>query len=421
MDNIIAIIGVGYVGLQNAIAISQLGLEVIAFDKNSNRINELKSGLDKNYESNSFARPNLKFTDNTEELKKANYYLISVPTPINEHFVPDVYPLKNAAQLVASVLKKHDVVILESTVYPGATRELLIPILEEDSGFKSGIDFYIGYSSERIVPGDSSHNLSNMFKVISGQNDVALQKIKELYEQIFKTKLFCASSLEVAEASKLLENIQRDVNIALMNEFAQVMEKMGVSFTEVHEAASTKWNFLPFKAGLVGGHCIPEDPYYLIYQASKFAGLTNLISEARRVNEQFVRYIVEMTVKLITRQGLALKSGKVVIMGVSFKPNVSDTRHSLSITLYKRLKDVGLDVVVCDPIANRFHLDLPWVKVDDIKNSPALILTQPHDEFLAISPEKYSTMLKQHGVFIDIPGAFIKNKNFNNDICYWSL
>lgn len=421
MDNIIAIIGVGYVGLHNAIAISKLGLQVIAFDKNPQRISDLKDGIDRNDEFYDFARDNLLFTDLEENLKPANYYLISVPTSINEHFVPDVFPLKTAGKLVASVLKKNDVVILESTVFPGATRELLIPILENETGLKSGIDFYTGYSSERINPGDELHNLSNMYKVISGQNDIALKKITELYEQIFESKLFCASSLEVAESSKLLENIQRDVNIALMNEFAQVMGKMGISFNEVLAAASTKWNFLPFKPGLVGGHCIPEDPYYLIYQANKFGGSTNLIGEARRVNEQFVRYIADIAIKLLTQQGHALSSGKIVLMGLSFKTNVKDTRHSLSLVLYKRLRDFGMDIVICDPVVNTNQFDLPWINLEDINNSAAIIIAQDHDEFAALSSDEYSDKLMPKGLFMDIPGMFTKQPNFKKDILYWRL
>ncbi len=421
MDIIIAIIGVGYVGLQNAIAISKLGLKVIAFDKNPQRVSDLKEGVDRNDEFYDFVRDNLIFTDLEENLKQANYYLISVPTSINDHFVPDVFPLKNAAQLVARVLKKSDVVILESTVFPGATRDLLVPILEKESGLKSGTDFFIGYSSERINPGDEIHNASNTYKVISGQNDTAVKKITELYEQIFVGKVFCASSLEVAESSKLLENIQRDVNIALMNEFAQVMGKAGISFSDVLAAASTKWNFIPFKPGLVGGHCIPEDPYYLIYQANKFGGLTNLISEARRVNEQFVLYVADMTIKLLTQQGHALNKAKIVLMGLSFKKNVKDTRHSLSLVLYKRLKSFGMEVVICDPVVNNNQFDLPWIQLEDIRNSTAIIIAQDHDEFTALSCEEYSDKIITKGLFMDIPGMFAKEPNFNKDILYWRL
>lgn len=421
MDMIIAIIGVGYVGLQNAIAISKLGLQVIAFDKNKKRIDELSNGIDINHEAESFSRANLMFTDDISELAKAHYYLISVPTPINKHFVPNIHPLKSAAKEVGQVLKKNDVVILESTVFPGATRELLIPVLEEMSGLTSGIDFFVGYSSERIVPGDSSHNLSNMYKVISGENEASLEKVKHLYEKIVPLRLHCAPSLEVAESSKLLENIQRDVNIALMNEYAQIMEKMGISIHDVLEAACTKWNFLPFKPGLVGGHCIPEDPYYLIYQANKVGGAVNLISCSRQVNERFVYFIANMLVKLLTKKEVSLNSGKVVILGVSFKANVSDIRHSLSISLFKLLEDLGIELLVCDPVADKLDLNLPWVDMEDIHDCAALILAQAHDVFLEISPFQFSEKLIKNGAFIDIPGAFTKQKDFRDDITYWSL
>jgi UDP-N-acetyl-D-galactosamine dehydrogenase len=421
MDKIVAIIGIGYVGLQNALAIAKLGLKVIAFDTNHERISELKNGFDKNHEALTFTAENLHFTDDAHELENANYYLISVPTPVNTHFVPDIFPLKSAARQVGETLKKEDVVVLESTVFPGATRELLIPILEELSGLKSGTDFFVGYSSERIVPGDNTHNLSNMYKVISGQNPEALKRIKDLYEQIVPLRLHCAPSLEVAESSKLLENIQRDVNIALMNEYAQVMEKIGVSLHDVLEASGTKWNFLPFKPGLVGGHCIPEDPYYLIYQASKVGALTNLISCARQTNEQFVRCIADTVIKLLMKQKIGLNNSKIVLLGASFKPNVSDMRHSLSIVLYKYLKNLGFDMLICDPIAHQTGFNLNWIDLNDIKECSAVILTQAHDAFITISPDVLSTTLIEHGVFIDIPCAFTKKAHFRPDIYYWSL
>lgn len=421
MDDIIAIIGVGYVGLQNAIAIAKAGLKVIAYDTNKNRINDLSRGIDRNYAETDLINPNLIYTYDTALLTEANYYLISIPTPINEHMVPDIFPLKAASKLVAKVLKVNDVVVLESTVFPGATRDILIPVLEQYSKLESGTDFYVGYSPERIVPGDSSHNASNMTKVISGQNNKALEKIKKLYEQVFTLNVHCSPSMEVAESSKLLENIQRDVNIALMNEFSQIINKLGISFYDVLEAAKTKWNFLPFTPGLVGGHCIPEDPYYLIYQANKLGALPNLVSCARQTNEQFFHFIVDATVKLLTQQGFSLKDAKVVVMGISFKPNVTDTRHSLSIVLYKALKDIGFDVVACDPMVNNANRDLDWVNWNELKECQAMIICQAHSKFLEISPEHFSEKIVPNGVIIDIPGAFNQKDAFRTDINYWSL
>ncbi len=420
MKTTIAVVGIGYIGLQNAIAFSKAGLSVIGFDINKTRINELADGIDRNHEVFDFASPNLIFTDDPAALKKATYFLISVPTPINEHYVPNIFPLKSASAEVAGVLKKGDVVVLESTVFPGASRELLIPILEQKSKLKCGDDFYAGYSSERIVPGDSVHNFSNIYKVISGQNGEALEKIMALYQKVFARNLHCAPSMEVAEASKLLENIQRDVNIALMNEFAQMMEKMGISIHDVLDAAKTKWNFLPFKPGLVGGHCIPEDPYYLIYQANKLGGYPNLISCARQVNEQYVDFIVSMLIKLLTKQGFLLTGAKVAVLGMSFKPNVNDTRHSLSIVLTKKLQALGIDVCVCDPLARRENIPFNWVELNDLEKCHAIIMAQAHNEFTKLSALSYSNKLIHKGIFIDITGVFSQAKLFREDITYWS-
>ncbi|MBA2648688.1 MAG: nucleotide sugar dehydrogenase [Legionella sp.] len=418
---IVTIIGVGYVGLQNAITFSKTGLNVIGFDHNKDRIIELSRGFDRNRESFNFTCANLTFTDDINKIANANFYIISIPTPINEHLVPNIYPLKIAANEIGQIIKKGDVVILESTVFPGATRDLLIPILEEQSKLKSGIDFFVGYSSERINPGDTSHNLDNVSKVISGQNREALIKIQKFYQKIPKLVLHCAPSMEVAESSKLLENIQRDVNIALMNEYARIMEKMGISIHDVTDAAKTKWNFLPFKPGLVGGHCIPEDPYYLIYQANKVGISPNLIACARQTNEQFVNFIMDMAIKLLTKQGLSINNAKIAILGASFKPNVPDIRHSLSIVLYKNLEEMGMEVVICDPLCHKADLKLQWVELIQLDNCQAIILAQEHHELLKISINEYSQKIINNGIFIDIPGAFTKKALFRADIAYWSL
>lgn len=419
MKKIIGVIGIGYVGLQNAIAISKAGFMVIGFDKDKNRVTELQQGIDKNQEAVNFSNSNLIFTDDLATLTEANHFLISVPTPINERRIPNVFPLKSASRMLADIIKKDDVVVLESTVFPGATRELLIPILEEQSGLKSGLDFFVGYSSERIVPGDT--HSKNTTKVISGQNAEALKRIKALYEDISSLKLHCAPSIEVAESSKLLENIQRDVNIALMNEFAQIMETMNLSIHDVLDAAKTKWNFLPFTAGLVGGHCIPEDPYYLIYQANKSGGVHSLISCARQTNEQFYHFITEVLVKLLTQQGIALRDAKIGILGMSFKANVTDMRHSLSIVLYQALKALGMHPVACDSRVKRIANGIEWQDLDQLENCQALIICQAHNEFLEAGSEVLRSKLVPNGVFIDIPGIFSKLNDFREEVKYWSL
>lgn len=421
MDPVICVIGVGYVGLPTAVAFAQQGLQVIGFDKNDDRVTELNQGVDNNHQCINFAHPNLVFTSVLTDIAKANFYLISVPTAVNEHYVPNIFPIKCAAKDIGSVIKKGDVVVLESTVFPGATRELLIPILEEISGLHSGRDFYVGYSSERIDPGNENQNLSNIYKVISGQNKQALSKIENLYSKIYKGRLHCAPTMEVAESSKLLENIQRDVNIALMNEYAQILHKMDVSIHDVLQACATKWNFLPFKPGLVGGHCIPEDPYYLIYQANKQGAIHNLVSCARQTNEQFVHFIKDMLIKFLSEQNTVLKNAKVAVMGISYKANVADTRHSLSITLYKLLKEIGIQVYACDPIADHNHTQLNWVELSDLVDFNALIIAQAHPQFKQMDPFQLGEKLNKNGIIMDLANIFTTPPVFRTDILYWRL
>jgi UDP-N-acetyl-D-galactosamine dehydrogenase len=422
MEPIVAIIGTGYVGLISALNFSKLGLKVIAFDINEQRIKELSSGVDSNQEIAKINRKNLVFTSDVSQLREAHYFLISVPTPLNIHQIPDLRALKSAAKLVGGILKKNDVVILESTVFPGATRELLIPILNKKSGLKCGQDFFVGYSSERIVPGDERlTELNTSTKVISGESAQALKKIEKLYRKIPGLKLYCASSLEVAESSKLLENIQRNVNIALMNEFAQIMDKMNISFHDVFEAAKTKSNFIPFTPGLVGGHCIPEDPHYLIYQANKLDCVHNLISCACQVNQQFYQFIMNVAINLLIKQRMPLHSANIAILGMSFKANVNDIRHSLSTNLYYNFKDLGINIIACDPLVTPEKINLNWVSLEDLSECQAIILCQAHKEFKELGAERLAKKLVPNGVLIDIPGAFAESAYFRKDIAYWKL
>lgn len=422
MNQVIAIIGIGYVGLHSALTFAKAGINVIAFDINEQRINALALGVDQNMEVLDVNLPNLRFTHDPEQLKEANVYLISVPTPLNEHKVPDLHALKSASKLIAPMLKKGDVVILESTVFPGATRELLISILMEQSGLMSGEDFFVGYASERIVPGDEQLTaLTTATRVISGENVAALEKVKHLYQLIPNTILHCASSLEVAESSKLLENIQRNINISLMNEFAQIMDKLNISFHDVFEAAKTKPNFLQFTPGLVGGHCIPEDPYYLIYKANKADCIHNLISCACQTNQQFYYFIINKLVALLIKQKIVLYNANVAILGMSFKPNVNDVRHSLSINLYQNLKSMGMNVLACDPLINDDKLALDWVSLAELNTCHAIILCQAHQEFIEYGAQQISEKVLTNGVLIDIPGIFAHSSALRDDIVYWGL
>ncbi|WP_133131247.1 nucleotide sugar dehydrogenase [Legionella yabuuchiae] len=418
---IVAVIGTGYVGLQLASIFAKANCKVIAFDINEMRIKELSQGIDTACELKNFQNLDIMFTHEINDLKSATHYIAAPPTPINIHFVPDLQALKSVCKLIGSLLTKEDVIVFEPTIYPGATEELLIPILEEQSRLKSGIDFYVGYSPERIVPGDPEYRIETVTKVISGQNKKALNKIKKLYEKAFPVKPYIAPSIKVAEACKLLENIQRDVNIALMNEYAQVMSAMDISIYDVLDAANTKWNFLPFKPGFVGGHCIPLDPYYLIYQAHQYAINPNLIETARQVNEHFVSFILGILLKKMTNQRISFYKAKVALLGISFKPNTTDTRHSLSLDLYKRLKAYSIEVYACDDLADRRNLNLNWIDWKDIRDFNAIVLIQPHQDFLEQPAKQFIRKLTKHGVFIDLPGSFRNQLAHIKDIAYWSL
>ncbi len=419
MNKTVAVVGAGYVGMQVAVIFAKSGFEVIAYDIDKCRIDELNHGIDKYLELNQCVGLNITFTYEIDLLAIAKNYIVALPTPVNPHLVPDLSALEQAATTLGRIIKKDDVIVFESTVFPGATEELMIPILARESGLKSGCEFYVGYSPERVIPGNVEHGLAKDAKIISAENEPALKRVRELYEQGGFTNLYPVPTMKIAEASKLLENIQRDVNIALMNEYASVMSAMGIPIHDVLTAAKTKWNFLPFKPGLVGGHCIPVDPYYLIYQANKYGVSTNLISSSRQVNEQFIHFIADTLIKLLTNQGIPISRAKVVLAGISFKPNVSDTRHSLSIELCKLLETYDIEVVALDPIANRHDLNLNWVEWEDMPVCDAMILIQEHDFFIKQGLGNLTKKLVKNAVFMDIPGVFA---NHNDDsFVYWGL
>lgn len=421
MNPVVAIIGAGYVGMQMAAMLSNAGLRVIAFDKSQQRIDNLIQGFDNYNELKQIDSSSIEFSSEVNALSNANYYIITLPTPINIHSVPDLKYIKDGAKLIASVLKKKDVVIFESTVFPGATEDVMIPILESISGLKSGRDFYVGYSPERVVPGDELHNYYQDVKVISGQNNIALQKIEALYQDLLSLKLHVAPSIKVAESCKLLENIQRDVNVALMNEFSQIMGKMDIKMEDVLAAAQTKWNFLPFKPGFVGGHCIPLDPYYLIYQAHQYGASSNLISTARDVNEHFPDYIFQILIQLLSNQDISISGAKVGLFGISFKPNVSDTRHSLSVKLYQMLQGFNMRLYAYDPLVTIKNDDLNWVDWEAMPRCNAIVLIQQHDVFIQNGLKKLIEKLDSNGVFMDLPGTFHKQSKDYPQITYWNL
>ena len=374
MTNIkIAIIGLGYVGMPLAAAFSSK-FKVFGFDLNSTRINELKSGFDRTLELDESAMKKvlengMSFSSELDSIKEANFFIVTVPTPIDEHKNPDLSPLKGASTSVAKVLKKGDIVVFESTVYPGASEEFCVPILESISGLRLGVDFEIGYSPERINPGDKEHTVTKITKIVSGSSPKALKTIKEVYSSVIEAGIFEASSIRVAEAAKVIENTQRDINIAFVNELKMIFDRMGIDTMEVLKAARTKWNFLPFEPGLVGGHCIGVDPYYLTHKAEAVGHNPEIILAGRRINDNMGAYHASQIVKKMIKNGLRIKDAKVLILGITFKQNCPDIRNSKVLDVISELREFGCAVSVCDP----------WARADEVKSLYNLELSTPKD------------------------------------------
>lgn len=374
MTNIkIAIIGLGYVGMPLAAAFSSK-FKVFGFDLNSTRINELKSGFDRTLELDESAmkkvlESGMNFSSELDSIKEANFFIVTVPTPIDEHKNPDLSPLKGASTSVAKVLKKGDIVVFESTVYPGASEEFCAPILEGISGLRLGVDFEIGYSPERINPGDKEHTVTKITKIVSGSSPKALKTIKEVYSSVIEAGIFEASSIRVAEAAKVIENTQRDINIAFVNELKMIFDRMGIDTMEVLKAARTKWNFLPFEPGLVGGHCIGVDPYYLTHKAEAVGHNPEIILAGRRINDNMGAYHASQIVKKMIKNGLRIKDAKVLILGITFKQNCPDIRNSKVLDVISELREFGCAVSVCDP----------WARADEVKSFYNLELSTPKD------------------------------------------
>ena len=384
----IGIIGLGYVGLPLAVEFGK-AYNVLGFDINEMRIAELKMGIDKTLESNKHeieASIFLKFSSDKEELKKCNIFIVTVPTPINQFKSPDLQPLLKASFMLGEVLKKGDIVIYESTVYPGCTEEDCVPVLEKVSGLVYNKDFFCGYSPERINPGDKVNTLTKIKKVTSGSNEEIAQVVDELYSSIITAGTFKAKSIKVAEASKAIENAQRDVNISFVNELALIFDRIGIDTQDVLDAAATKWNFLKYKPGLVGGHCIGVDPYYLAHKAESLGYHPEVILSGRRVNDNMGMFVANKVVKLMIQKGITIKGAKVLVLGVTFKENCPDIRNSKVVDIYQELKQFGLNVDVFDP-----HADFEEVKEEygiSLVNAPstydAIILAVSHNEFFEL-------------------------------------
>jgi len=418
----LAVIGLGYVGLPIALAFARK-ISVIGFDINQARVDMMRQQIDPSQElpKEAFEGTNIAFTADLNELKEARFFIVAVPTPIDEHNLPDLKPLISASKTVGKVLKKGDYVVFESTVYPGCTEEDCIPVLEEVSGLKFIEDFKVGYSPERINPGDKEHTITKILKVVSGCDAESLEEIAKTYEIIVEPGVHKASSIKVAEAAKIIENTQRDVNIALMNELSIIFNKMGINTYEVLEAAGTKWNFLKFFPGLVGGHCIGVDPYYLTHKAESVGYHAKIINSGRYVNDSMGFYIAKQTVKKIIAAKKDLNKSTVLIMGATFKEDVSDIRNSKVADVVKEFKSYGVNVEVVDPHADSEELMHEYgfgLTAKAGKDYDSVVVAVNHEAYKGLDEAYFSSILSEGGILVDIKGLYrgkIKN------LTYWSL
>jgi UDP-N-acetyl-D-glucosamine/UDP-N-acetyl-D-galactosamine dehydrogenase len=418
----LAVLGLGYVGLPIALEFASK-IDVIGFDISESRLEKMRHGEDPSGElpESAFMDKSIEFTSSLDKLKEASFYIVTVPTPIDEHNLPDLKPLLSATKSIGKVLKKGDYVVYESTVYPGCTEEDCVPILEEISGLKARTDFKFGYSPERINPGDTEHTITKILKVVSGCDTEALDEIAKTYEIIVNAGVFRASSVKVAEAAKIIENTQRDVNIALMNELSIIFNKMGINTYDVLEAAGTKWNFIRFQPGLVGGHCIGVDPYYLTYKAQELGYHAQVVNSGRYVNDSMGFYVAKQTVKKIIAAGKDVSKARVLVMGATFKENVDDIRNSKVADVVKELISYGVQVEVIDPRASSDELknEYGFELTSKAGNGyDAIIIAVNHKEFKSLDENYFKSLLGKDGLIIDIKGVF---KDKIKDTQYWSL
>lgn len=438
MTEVISVIGLGYVGLPLAVAFSEK-LDVIGYDIDSDKINLYKQGIDPTKEvgNDKVKDSSIKFTDKIQDIKEANIHIVAVPTPINKDKTPNLIPLKSASKDLGKNLKKGDIIIYESTVYPGVTEEICVPILEKESSLKLGEDFKVAYSPERINPGDNIHKLENIVKVVSASDDESLNKVANLYRKVVDAGVYKAESIKVAEAAKVIENTQRDINIAFMNELSIIFNQLGIDTKSVLEASNTKWNFLNFHPGLVGGHCIGVDPYYLTYKAKDIGYHPEIILSGRKINDYMGKYVAENLVKLMIKENKAIRGAKVGILGITFKENCPDVRNTKVVDIISELKEYGIESMVYDPQANKDEVmreyGIKLVDYNDLKQLDSIILAVPHDEFNEIDIKRYKSMYnnkylfingdfqKKRKVFIDVKGALDKELMVKNNFAYWRL
>jgi UDP-N-acetyl-D-galactosamine dehydrogenase len=418
----IALIGLGYVGLPIALAFAKK-VKVIGFDINEERVKMMQNKIDpsKELESKDFDGCDIEFTSSLDVLKQANFFIVAVPTDIDEHKLPNLKPLLGASSTVGKVIKKGDYVVFESTVYPGCTEEDCIPVIEQISGLKFKTDFKVGYSPERINPGDKEHTITKILKVVSGCCEESLETVADVYKIIVEPGVHKAPSIKVAEAAKIIENTQRDLNIALMNELSIIFSRIGINTFDVLEAAGTKWNFLKFSPGLVGGHCIGVDPYYLTYKAESLGYHARVINSSRYVNDSMGFYIAKQTVKKIIAARKNLTESRILVMGATFKENVSDIRNSKVTDIIKEFKSFGVSVDVVDPYASSKDLQHEYgfgLAATIGKGYDAVVVAVNHTEYAGLNEAYFKSILSEGGILVDVKGIF---KDQIKKITYWSL
>lgn len=426
----VSLVGLGYVGMPIAVAFAK-HVDVIGFDLNEKKIELYKSGVDPTNEvgDEAIKQTTVEFTADETKLREAKFHIVAVPTPVNTDKTPDLSPVEGASVIVGRNLTKGSIVVYESTVYPGVTEDICIPILERESGLKCGIDFKVGYSPERINPGDKVHTLEKIIKIVSGMDEESLDEIAKVYEIVIEAGVHRASCIKVAEAAKVVENSQRDINIAFMNELAMVFDRMGIDTNEVVEAMNTKWNALRFYPGLVGGHCIGVDPYYFVYEAEKLGYHSQIILSGRKINDGMGEFVADAIIKKLILANKVVKQAKVVILGITFKENCPDTRNSKVADIINRLREYEINPIVVDPQADgqdAYHeYGVELVELENVKDADCLVFAVAHDEFKNMNMEQidklFSNVNNNEKILVDVKSILDKKRLRENGYSYWNL
>lgn len=430
-DEKISLVGLGYVGMPIAVAFAKKGMKVIGYDLNEKKIELYKKGIDPTHEvgNDIIKASTVKFTSDAKMLKYAKFHIVAVPTPVNLDKTPNLNPVENASKILGKNLSKGSIVVFESTVYPGVTEDICVPILEKESGLKCGIDFKIGYSPERINPGDKVHTLPNIKKIVSGMDKESLDEIKNVYNIVIEAGTYPVSTIKTAEAIKVVENSQRDINIAFMNELAMVFNRMGIDTNEVVDGMNTKWNALGFRPGLVGGHCIGVDPYYFTYEAERLGYHSQIVLAGRKVNDSMGEYVADTAIKRMVLAGKTVRLAKVVILGLTFKENCPDTRNSKVVDIIKRLNEFAIQPVVVDPWANEHDVmqeyGIRLVPIANVNDADCVILSVSHNEFVGMGMDGidklFSAVDNDKKVLLDVKGTLNKKEFLNAGYNYWRL